>query len=200
MTKRALWSVGILLAIFAASPKAYSQNKLESWYTYWGLGYADIKYGDPLDTMLDQLSEQEGVDHVSVSVDLLGLYFPFQDRHIYGFVINAFGDRYEASGSDFQISGYTLSFSNIRFLTGTIGNGLFIRADIGGSRFVVDLDGDQETSDWGFGYLAGGGFGFNITSGTRLLLNVNYAVRTIPNDETGTDKIKTLGFSVGALF
>ena len=88
----------------------------------------------------------------------------------------------------------------MRFLTGTIGNGLFIRADIGGSRFVVDVDGDTETSDWGFGYLVGGGLGFNITSGTRLLLNVNYAVRTIPNDETGTDKIKTLGFSVGALF
>ena len=33
MTKRALWSVGILLAIFAVSPRAYSQNKIESWYT-----------------------------------------------------------------------------------------------------------------------------------------------------------------------
>lgn len=200
MKKCTLLSVCVLLAILTASSPAFSQNKIESWYTYWGLGYADIKYGDPLDTILDQLSEQEGVDHVSVSVDFLGLYLPSKDRHIYGFVINAFGDRYEVGGSDFQISGYTLSFSNMRFLTGTIGNGLFIRADIGGSRFVVDVDGDTETSDWGFGYLVGGGLGFNITSGTRLLLNVNYAVRTIPNDETGTDKIKTLGFSVGALF
>ena len=200
MKKCTLLSVCVLLAFLTAASSAFSQNKIESWYTYWGLGYADIKYEDPLDTQLEQLSEQEGVDHISVSVDLLGLYLPFKDRHINGFVINAFGDRYEAGGTDFQISGYTLSFSNIRFLTGTIGSGLFIRADIGGSRFVVDADGDKETSDWGFGYLVGGGLGFNVTSGTRLLLNVNYAVRTIPNDETGTDNVKTLGLSVGALF
>ena len=200
MKKCALLSVCVLLAILTASSSAFAQNKLESWYTYWGLGYADPKYGDPLDTILDQLSELEGVDHVSVSVDFLGFYRPYKDRHIYGFVINAFGDRYEAGGTDFQISGYTLSLSNIRFLTSTIGSGLFIRTDIGGSRLVVEADGDTETSDWGFGYLVGGGFGFNITPGTRLLLNVNYAVLTIPNDETGTDKIKTVGLSVGALF
>ena len=200
MKKCTLLSVCVLLALLTAASPAFSQNKIESWYTYWGLVYADIKYEDPLDTQLEQLSELEGVDHVSVSVDLLGIYLPFKDRHINGFVINAFGDRYEAGGTDFQISGYTLSFSNIRFLTGTIGNGLFIRPDIGSSRFVVDVDGDTETSDWGFGYLVGGGFGFNITSGTRLLLNANYAVRNIPNDETGTDEVKTVGLSVGALF
>jgi len=52
----------------------------------------------------------------------------------------------------------------------------------------------------GLGYLVGGGFGFNITSGMRLLLNVNYAARNIPNDETGTNEVKTVGLSVGALF
>ena len=200
MKKCTLLSVCVLLAFLTAASSAFSQNKIESWYTYWGLGYADIKYEDPLDTQLEQLSEQEGVDHISVSVDLLGLYLPFRDRHINGFVINAFGDRYEAGGTDFQISGYTLSFSSIRFLTGTIGNGLFVRGDIGGSRFVVDVDGNKETSDRGFGFLVGGGFGFNITSGTRLLLNANYAVRKISNDETGTEEVKTVGLSVGALF
>lgn len=195
MTKRTFLPVGILLAILAVSPQAYSQNKLESWYTYWGLGYADIKYPGELDAALDQLANLDGVDHVSVSIDLLGFYLPFGERHINGFIINAFGDRYEANGTDLQISGNTLSFSSMRFLTGAIGKGLFIRGDIGGSRIVVDADGENETSDWGFGFLVGGGFGFNISSGTRILLNANYAVRRVEGDA-----YKTVGISVGGLF
>jgi len=196
MTKRTLLAGGILLAVLAVSPKAYSQNKLESWYTYWGLGYADIKYPGELDATLDQLSNLNGVDHVSVSVDLLGFYLPYGERHINGFIINSFGDRYAANGTDLQISGYTLSFSSIRFLTGTIGKGLFIRGDIGGSRIGVDADElGTETSKWGFGFLLGGGLGFNISSGTRILLNANYAVRRIEGEE-----YKTVGLSVGGLF
>lgn len=191
-----LCSLCIALLVLTIAPQLSGQNKLESWYTYWGLGYADVSYPGDLDNLLDQVAEQEGVDHVSLSLDFLGLYLPFGDKHINGFIINAFGDRYEKDGDHMQISGYTLSFSSMRFLTGTIGNGLFLRGDIGGSRFVLDASGiDTETSDWGWGFLVGGGFGFNISSGTRLLLNANYSLRNVDGEDTST-----VGLSVGGLF
>ena len=38
-------------------------------------------------------------------MDLLGLYLPFGERHINGFIINAFGDRYEDDGDQLWLVG-----------------------------------------------------------------------------------------------
>lgn len=174
---------------------AQEKNKLESWYTYWGLGYANPSYPDELDAAIDEL-EALDPDHVSVGLDLLGFYGPVSQQTIVGGIINAFGDRYEIGGAELQINGYTFSASTMHFINDTIGRGIFIRADLGFSRFVFDSNvSDDETSDWGVGGLIGGGFGFNISPGTRLLLNVNYALRRVEGENAGT-----LGVTVGGLF
>jgi hypothetical protein len=127
---------------------------------------------------------------------MLGFYWPLNEQTILGGIINAAGDRYEYDGDSMQINNYTFSVSIMRYLTNTIGSGIFVRADAGPARVVFDADDfGTETSDWGFGGLIGGGFGFNVSPGTRILLNVNYAVRKIEGESYGS-----LGITVGGLF
>ena len=45
-------------------------TRTESWYTYWGLGYASVSYPSEFQTVLDNISKQEGVSHVSINIDI----------------------------------------------------------------------------------------------------------------------------------
>lgn len=176
----------------------YSQNKLESWYTYWGLGYADPQYPDELENALEMIEDVDGSEHISVGLDLLGFYWPVGDRTLVGGILNAFGDRYEVNDVELQINGYTFSLSAMHYVTNIIGQGLFLRGEVGPTRFAVDFEGvgeDDATTDWGIGGLAGAGFAIPVSSGTRILLNVNYALRRVEGETVGT-----LGITVGGLF
>jgi len=203
MWRRIMKKNGFGLICFAAlcllmSSHAHAQNKLESWYTYWGLGYVNPQYPDELENALNLVEDIPGSDHISVGLDLLGFYWPVGDRTIIGGILNAFGDRYEVNDITLQINGYTFSFSAMHYLTNLIGQGLFLRGEIGPTRFAVDFEGVQEedvTSDWGIGGLVGAGFGIPVSSGTRILLNVNYAIRRVEGETVGA-----LGITVGGLF
>ena len=62
--------------------------------------------------------------------------------------------------------------------------------------YVLDSSlGGDEKSDAGVGILLGGGYAKPITDGTRLLFNVNYAIRRVESENT-----RTLGISLGGLF
>jgi hypothetical protein len=188
----------VVVLFMLAATNSFAQNKLESWYTYWGLGYADVTYPDKLNTVLDELKELPGVDHTGIGLDMLGFYWPNGEKTIIGGILNGWGDRYEDSDSDdyMQFNGYLFSLSAMHFLTGQIGQGLFLRGDFGASRLVLSTTGyGDESSKWGFGGLLGAGFGVPISSGTRLLLNVNYSVRKVEGDA-----FKALQISVGGLF
>lgn len=73
-----------------------------------------------------------------------------------------------------------------------IGQGPFLRVDLGfawhGVRIVAeksDLELD-ETTDMGFGFLIGGGYGHPITPETRIMLNANYALRRVEEENTSS--------------
>lgn len=196
MQRRAvvLWTVILLCLLFVST--AFSQNKLESWYTYWGLGYANPTYPDEIEDLLDQIEDLDDVDHITVALDFLGFYWPLQERTILGGIINAFGDRYDIAGQELQLTGFTIAFSAMHFLTNRIGQGLFVRGDIGPTRFALDVEGeDTETTDWGLGGLLGAGYGIPVSEGTRILLNVNYAFRRVEGEN-----VNTLGITLGGLF
>jgi hypothetical protein len=77
------------------------------------------------------------------------------------------------------------------------GAGFFVRADLGLAFYSIssserDLEVDFKT---GYGGLVGGGYGIPVSEGTRLLLNVNYAMRLIEGDD-----IDSWGVSLGVLF
>lgn len=172
------------------------KNKLESWYVYFGLGYANPTYPGELDDLLNDLGDLPGVTHVSIGMDILGFYWPLGRHTILGGVVNAVGDRYEESGDYMQINGYTFGASMMHFVNDTIGRGFFVRGDLGLAGLAVDTNvaGDA-SSDTGIGFLAGGGFGFNISRGTRLLLNANFAVRQVEGES-----FSAFGLTVGGLF
>jgi len=170
-------------------------TRTESWYTYWGLGYASVSYPSEFQTVLDNISKQEGVSHVSINIDILGIYFNVTPKTIAGVIINGVADRYEADGENFQINHYLYSASAMHYLGEYFGSGPFLRADIGLARLVFDSSiGRPVESNNGFGFLVGGGWSFDF-GGTRLLLNVNYAYRGIEKE-----KYNTIGLSVGGLF
>ena len=108
-----------------------------------------------------------------------------------GFVANAFGDRYELDGDWIQIGGVTYAFS-ANFWQRRIGQGPFVRLDVGPAFLTVDSDFGEETSDWGWGFLGGVGYGLPITSSTRLLFHINYSLRRIEGDNVGALNL-TLG-------
>ena len=60
---------------------------------------------------------------------------------------------------------------------------------------VTGSEGFEESSEKGAGVLLGGGYGFAVTEGTRILLNVNYAMRRVEEENYGM-----LGISLGGLF
>lgn len=173
-------------------------NSLERWYTYWGLGYADVGYPTELDGQLDALASLPGVDHMSISLDMLGFYCPSGESRLYGLILNTFGDRYEQGDVSMQLNGYLLAASTMLY-TERIGQGPFLRLEAGPAKYVVQTSiggyDDDQSSDWGIGALFGGGYAFPIADGTRILLNANYALRRIEGETT-----TTLGLSIGGLF
>ncbi len=172
-------------------------NKLESWYTYWGIGYPAITYPSDLQAFVEELEDAPGVDRTRVGLDFLGFYFPVnQHKTAVGFVINTAADRFTYEGEWVQINQYIYGASVMHYVQGTIGKGLFLRGDVGLAKVVTqNSDGVSESSDDGFGFLVGGGYGLNITPGTRMLINVNYARRSIEGDAS-----QVIGLSIGGLF
>ena len=172
-----------------------TRNRVESWYTNWGLGYPVIQYPDELQPLIDSLTDL-GFDNVSLTLELLGFYFPIGTKTIVGTALNAWGDQYSAGGESLQVTAVTFGGSVMHFLQHNIGDGIFVRGDVGAARLVFDssLD-DQTTSDWGLGILVGGGYGIPVSRETRILLHLNYSFRRVEGETYGN-----LGFGATGLF
>ena len=176
-----------------------AQNKSEKWYTYWGLGGADPTYPSEVGSLLDLMGALPGVDRTRMSMDLLGFYMPISGKMLAGVVVNATADRLDYGDQDWmQVNLYTYAAST-QYYTRQVGQGLFGRLDIGiaAANISYDIEGDteDETSDSGIGMLVGVGYAYPILSGTRIALNLNYAMRTIEEEA-----YSTVSFSVGGLF
>jgi hypothetical protein len=184
----------VILLLFV-SQDVNAENKLESWYTYWGVGWANFSYPSDVQRTIND-AKNLGLDNISISLDLLGFYFPKGENTLLGIIVNGAGDRFEGSGENMQVNSYLMAFSAIHFLNNKIGKGPFLRLDFGPTKMVLDTSfmGDFD-SEWGVGTLIGGGVGFPVSSGTRLLLNANYTLR-----RTEGETVKILGVSLGGLF
>ncbi len=182
--------------------KEYDDNSgtayQEGWYTYWGLGGASVSYTDEVDDALDEMVDDYDLDRMQLTIDMLGFYWPINNNTILGFVINAAADRIYDSDDWFQYNSYLYSASAIYYPGSEFGSGVFLRGDVGMAAFVAtDSDENSENGEKGFGFLVGGGYSINL-GGTRILLNVNYAHRSVEFFEI--DKVSVIGFSVGGLF
>ena len=177
------------------------RSKNEDWYIYFGLGFGSARYNDKdLQDALDRLKDDSSVSHITVVLDLVGFYYPvFNHSSMIGFLISGVGETFEQNDEKISIYQYQYSFSAMRFFGTNIGDGPFIRGDIGPTRFRVEGKNSQvsvsEESDWGLGFTLGGGYAVPLSSEARLLLNTNISLR----DAEG-DKVTTLAFTAGFLF
>ena len=189
--------VAIFLAVFFANQCEGAESKLENWYTYWGIGAVSPSYPEDLENFLDLLEDFPGVTRIAASLDLFGFYWPIKDRYLLGGVINTFVDRFEVDSEGLNIVGATYGLSLQYFPQRHVGQGFFIRSDVGPAVFRVTSDDNtvDETSEWGIGGLVGAGWSQPITSGTRLTFQINVAGRRVEGDSVGA-----LNFTLGGLF
>jgi hypothetical protein len=163
------------------------KNNIESWYLYFALGYGEAYYPGILQEMMDRLSSIPEVSHVSISLEIPGIYWPLHNnKTILGMSLNGIADRYEVSGNSMQINQYFISFSSMHFLTGDIGDGLYIRGDAGLAWMnVQNSSGSSANSEAGYGLLVGGGYSLPVSNETRLTFNINYGIRQIESESYG---------------
>lgn len=192
-----LYIAAVFLAVFLANQCEGAESKLENWYTYWGIGAVNLSHPESLENLLDLLEELPGVTRVAVSLDILGFYWPIQDQYLLGGVINGFNDRIEVNSEGLNIIGATYGLSLHYFPQRHIGQGFFIRSDVGPAFMAVTSDDGtvDETSKWGLGGLVGAGWSQPITSGTRLTFQINSSLRRVEGDSYGA-----LNFTLGGLF
>ena len=183
MMPRTLFTLAVVIAL--SHPSAARDNDLESWYTYWGLGYANNSYPDELQDALDEFNDLPGVDHIALALDAFGFYWPRGDRTLVGGIVNSSADLYEVASvnEEINIYHYLFAVSAMHFLTHKIGQGPFVRADVGLASISVESGQEVAESDWGTGFLLGGGYGIPVTSGTRLLVNANVSLRRVEGDQ-----------------
>ena len=187
----------LLLLFFVATQSESAESKLESWYSYWGIGAVSVSHPEELADLLDLLEALPGVSRVAISMDLLGFYWPLQDRYLLGGVVNGFNDRIEVDSEGLNIIGVTYGLSLQYFPQRHIGQGFFFRSDVGPA--LIGVTSDDGTvdgrSEWGLGGLVGAGWSQPITSGTRLTFQVNGSLRQVEGDSW-----KALNFTLGGLF
>jgi len=190
-------AVLFVLPVSAQDLNIVNGNKLESWYTYWGLGYGTSQYPNGLQNFLDWLEDQDGVSRTEIAIDMFGFYFPINEHHTaVGFVIDGVADAFEVEGETFQINQYIYAASAMHFFNETIGKGFFVRGDLGFAYLNVESSfAEPATSDSGIGLLIGVGYGFNLGAGTRCMLNLNYSYRGVEGDT-----YTAIGITAGFMF
>ena len=129
------------------------------------------------------------------AIDMFGFYWPINNHSIGGFVISGSFDRLQDNFDDyFQINQYLYGASGMHFFGEEIGDGFFLRGDIGFSKssFQSNFLADDE-SDYGSGYLLGVGYGIPISWNTRFLITVTYSNKTIEGDNYASSAITVGG-------
>ena len=171
----------------------------EDWYAYWSFGFANNSYPGDLDSVLDDLEALPGVDRTEGAMDMFGFYWPVQDKLNVGFVISGSFDAFETPVGDIQLNQYLYAASAMKFFGKEIGDGLFLRGDLGFAKASLDVDtafgSYDSTSDTGFGYLLGVGYGIPVSEDSRVLLSIN-----VSNKDIEGDKLSAVTFNIGGLW
>jgi hypothetical protein len=158
----------------------------EDWYTLWGLGLAKSAYsGDLGDAYEHQASLSGSHRSLQMSADLFGFYWPLEGHQtMIGVILSDNSDTIKFSdGHISRLTTSLLAFSTHHFFGKNIGDGWFVRGDIGVASANIHIKDGTNTYDKGsdtpIGVQFGGGYGFAIGAETRLL--VGLYVRQLPS-------------------
>lgn len=168
----------------------------EDWYTYWSFGFADNQYPGDLDAVLDTLDSLPGVDRTQGAMDMFGFYWPLEKNLNVGFVVSGSWDLFQTPIGDMQINQYLYAASAMKFFGKEIGDGFFLRGDFGFSKAVIDVNYyGSATTDSGFGFLLGAGYGIPVSEDSRVLLSFN-----VSNKDIKGDNWSAVTFNIGGLW
>lgn len=183
-----------LVVISVITPKIVLAD-IENWYSYWAIGLASHNHPSDIKNIIDAAESIPGVERSQGAIDMFGFYWPIDNNTIGGFVISGSFDRLTDRFDDyFQINQYLYGASGMHFFGEEIGDGFFLRGDIGLARSTFQsnfLSNDE--SDFGKGYLFGVGYGIPISWNTRFLISVNYSNKTIEGDNYASTSITVGG-------
>jgi hypothetical protein len=159
-------------------------SKNESWYNYWGVGLATAKYSFTTQAIINAANDEYVLKGISWTADIFGFYFPLGQNAMLGGILNSRGGLSEENnGITTKVSSWTFGPSFMYFFGRNIGDGWFVRGDIGvtWAKFKVEdivntaVDDDQE----GFGLLGGAGYALPVSKETRLLFNIYLTYRNV---------------------
>jgi len=175
----------------------------DSWYSYCGLGLAFNSYSGELEKIHESATFRGRDDEVPLGFDA-GVYWPLSERSrtLVGFVFNGGEDHSDNGVDHLEIEFSNFGVSSMHFFGLDRCAGLFVRADLGMAWYKLEASGTEVFSDasnrgfseLGYGGLIGGGYGFHVSRGKAILLNVNYAIR-----RAGADQLSTFGMTIGLL-
>jgi len=162
------------LILWLGGSAQIAMAEVEDWYTYWGIGFANHTYEDQYETLVKLYENQPNSTRTQTAYDLLGFYWPFNNgKTMGGFVVSGTADRIESSWTDAQFNQYLYAGSVMHFFGKEIGDGFFLRGDLGFAKSVFDTSySDPAGSDTGNGILLGVGYGIPISQGTRILISL----------------------------
>ena len=187
----------LLVALLLCPLQTFAEE--EDWYTYWSFGFSNNNYPGDLDSLLDTLEAQPGVDRAEIAIDMLGFYWPLKEKMILGFVISGSTDVFNTPVGDVQINQRLLGASIMKFFGKETGDGLFVRGDLGFAEADITTDTAvgtlTATSDTGLGFLLGVGYGIPVSEQSRVLLSIN-----VSNKDIEGDNWSAVTFNVGGLW
>ena len=188
--------VATLLSLLILSPVS-AIAEVEDWYTYWAIGPADHNYGGDLDTVMSAAESVPGIDRTETGLDMFGFYWPYDNNTMMGFVISGSYDRLEDNFGDYmQLNQYLYGFSTMHFFGSEIGDGFYVRGDIGIAKMVLDSSfGATIDSDTGTGYLLGVGYAWPVSEQSRIMLGLGLSNKNIEGDT-----VSSTVFTIGGLW
>jgi hypothetical protein len=184
------------LLVWLAATSRLAMAEVESWYTYWGLGFAGHTYEEPLDSLIQAVDSQPGVSRSQVAYDLLGFYWPLRNgKTMAGFVLSGTSDRLEdAFGNYAQINQNLYGGSVMHFFGREIGDGFFLRGDLGLAKATVDSTfTNPVNSDTGTGVLLGLGYGIAVSEQSRVLITLTASSNHIEGHDYASTALRIGG-------
>lgn len=168
----------------------------EPWYILFGGGFAGATYKGKFKDTIQMVDDLPGSTKRIGGLALdLGVYFPTSSfKSMIGGNLEMTSDSYtnEATAGDYRVSiGQALiAMSYYHFFGANIGNGWFLRGDIGLARAVMILEQpsakNQLTEKSGFGALLGAGYAIPCGTETRVLFFFDISGRTFGGDRFTT--------------
>jgi len=161
---------------------------VEPWYINMGLGTVSFDHPAQIESAMSRAASYPGNSRSQLSLDMFGLYFPLAPTTAVGFAITSEADRISNDyyGDSVQLNTYLTGVSAMQYFGEEIGDGLFLRGDIGSAKAAVVYDNgvstSTSTSDTGNGYLLGVGYGFVLSPGARLLLTLSMTNKSIEGE------------------